>query len=261
MWSLFIQSILAFFLSALVVILVTIVAEKYGTKIGGILGTLPSTIIIAFVFIGLDQGITTASKSVAVVPAGMAINLLFLVCFAVLSYRSLFLAILGSFSLWTLCAILLYIYDITNIWLSLVVFILSFLCTFVFFEYVKKTRSASNVKVKYTAIKIMFRGVIAGIVIAISVILSTTSPVLSGIFSIFPAIFFSTMLISVREHGSDFAAGIAKSMIYGSPSVVSYACAIHFLYPIYGILVGSIIAFFSSVGITLILYLFRTRIK
>ena len=36
------QSILPFILSAMIVIIITVVAEKYGTKVGGILGTLPS---------------------------------------------------------------------------------------------------------------------------------------------------------------------------------------------------------------------------
>ncbi len=261
MLSVLIQTILPFMLSACIVILVTVLAEKYGTKTGGIFGTLPSTIIIAFLFIAYYQGIEIAVDSVAVVPAGMAINLIFLLCFALSAYRSLLHATLLSFSLWATGAVILYILGSITIWMSLLLFIISLCGTFIFFEYVKKTKSTGNVTVNYTKIKIMLRGLIAGTVIAISVLLAAASPVLSGIFSIFPAIFFSTMLISAREHGPDFAAGIAKSMIFGSPSVISYACAIYFLYPLHGIIVGSFLAFFISLAMTCILYLFRSHIK
>ena len=86
-YSLLYHTIIPFALSALVVILVTIIAEKYGTKTGGVIGTLPSTIIIAFLFIALDKGVQFASESVAVVPAEMGINLVFLLIFALLSQK------------------------------------------------------------------------------------------------------------------------------------------------------------------------------
>ena len=68
--------------------------------------------------------------------------------------------------------------------------------------------------------------------IAIAVYLSNINSVLSGIFSVFPAILSSTMLISVKEHGPNFTSGLAKSMIIGISSVLTYATMIHFLYPL-----------------------------
>ncbi|MEM0466941.1 MAG: DUF3147 family protein [Candidatus Thermoplasmatota archaeon] len=262
MLSSLLQTILPFFLSAGIVIVITILAERHGTKIGGILGTLPSTIIIAFAFIAYYQGISVAVESVVAVPAGMGINLLFLVCFSVYAYTSLWYAVPISFTVWSDGALCVYLLKITTIWISLVLFLIIYLVTFFFFEYQRKTRSTTQVTVQYTPLKILFRGVIAGVVIASSIILATTNPVLGGIFSIFPAIFFSTMLIAVREHGPTFAEGIAKSMIFGSPSVVSYALAIYVLYPLLqDIIFGSILAFFVSLAVTLLLYKLRKYLK
>jgi len=69
------------------------------------------------------------------------------------------------------------------------------------------------------------------------------------------------MIISAREHGPEFSAGMAKSMIFGCTSVMSYAVLIHFLYPVYGIAIGTIVAFCISFGITMILFKFRSKIK
>ena len=69
------------------------------------------------------------------------------------------------------------------------------------------------------------------------------------------------MIISVTEHGSRFTGGMAKAMIFGSPSVVSYAVAIHFLYPYYGIANGTILAYLISTAIALLLFRFRVKIR
>ena len=69
------------------------------------------------------------------------------------------------------------------------------------------------------------------------------------------------MIISYYEHGPDFAAGLAKSMIIGSCSVMSYAASIHFFYPLYGIVLGSILGFFVSVIVTLIILQLRKKLS
>lgn len=255
------QLVLPFVLSALIVILITFIAEKYGTKAGGILGTLPSTIIIAFIFIAFNKGVDFASQSVSVVPAEIGINLVFLLIFVLLAYKSTVIALVASMVVWVILSTVLYFLDITNILLSLLIFVISLIFTFTYLEHIKKIPSTGKVKVHYTPIKIILRGVLTGTIITISVLLSNISPSLSGIISVFPAIISSTMIISIREHGPDFAAGMAKSMIFGCTSVMSYAVFIHFLYPAYGIVIGTIIAFCISFGITMILFKFRSKIR
>lgn len=261
MLNILLQSVLPFILSAFIVIIITVIAEKYGTKIGGILGTLPSTIIIAFIFIAVNKGVNFASESVAIVPFEMGINVFFLLIFVTLSYKSTTIALIVSMIVWSILSSILFLLDISNIYLSLIIYIISVFLVFYYLEFIKKIPSTGKIKVKYTPIKIIFRGLLAGTIIAISVLLSNTSAILSGIFSVFPAILSSTMIISVRENGPDFAAGMAKSMIFGSASVMSYAISIHFLYPNYGIIVGTIVALCISFCITIILFNLRQKIR
>lgn len=255
------QIVLPFVLSALVVILITVIAEKYGTKVGGIIGTLPTTIIIAFVFIALNRGVDFASESSAVVPAEMGINLIFLCIFAILAYKSLFSGLTIGFAFWIIFSSILFFTDMNNIYISLSLFFASMVATFIVLEKVKKIKSQGRQKVHYTPFKIILRGILTGTIIAVSVALSNLDPVLSGIFSIFPAIFMSTMIISYREHGPDFSAGIAKSMIFGSLSVMSYVTVIHFLYPSHGIFVGSLFAFIIAVFVSLVILKVRNKIS
>jgi uncharacterized membrane protein (GlpM family) len=253
------QTVLPFILSALVVILITVIAEKYGTKIGGILGTLPSTIIIAFIFIAVNKGINFATRSAAVVPAEMGINLIFLLIFVILAYRSTFKAITGSLIVWSILSAMLFLSSLENMLISIIVYILGLVTVFIVLEKIKKVESHGTVKVHYTPKKIMLRGIIAGTIIALAVYLSNIDAALSGIFSIFPAIFTSTMIITVTEHGPDFSAAMAKSMTLGSQSVMTYVIAIYFLYPEFGILFGTIIAFVIAFVVSLVLLKLRKK--
>ncbi len=254
------QTVLPFILSAFVVIIITIIAEKYGTKIGGILGTLPSTIIIAFIFIAINKGINFAVRSAAVVPAEMGINLIFLLIFVLLAYKSTIKAILGSLSVWTILSALLFLSSLESILISIAIYVLGLVIVFITLEKIKKIKSHGMVKVHYTTKKILLRGIIAGSIIALAVYLSNIDAALSGIFSIFPAIFTSTMIITLTEHGPDFSAAMAKSMTLGSQSVMTYVIAIYFLYPKCGILMGTIVSFILAFFVSIVLLQFRKKI-
>jgi len=255
------QTILPFSLSALIVIFITVGAEKFGTKVGGILGTMPSTIIIAFVFIAYNQGVNFASKAVAVVPAELGVNILFLFVFALLATYSGIIALLAAFGVWAVSSSILYLVEFDNIYLSLIIYACILVSTFLILEHKRKIPSQERVPVQYTVKKIIFRGVLAGIIISISVLLSNINAVLSGIFSVFPAILSSTMIIQLREQGPSFAAGMAKSMSVGITSVATYATLIHFLYPLYGIMIGSVVAFGISFCVTMVLFSLRNKLR
>jgi hypothetical protein len=260
-YSLLYHTIIPFILSAVVVILITIIAEKYGTKTGGVIGTLPSTIIIAFLFIAFDKGVDFTSEAVVVVPAEMGLNVLFLLMFALLAYKKILLALIGALSAWTALTVLVYYTNLSSLLISLLIYIACFLIAFFILDRKRKIISQNTIKVHYTPLKLLGRSLIAGIVIAIAVSFSNFGTTLSGIFSVFPAIFLSTMLISLREHGPQFTTAMAKGMIYGSPSVVSYAVGIHILYPLIGIFPGTIGAFLLALVVSLILFFQRKNIR
>ncbi len=255
------QTILPFLFSAIIVIIITVVAEKYGTKVGGILGTLPSTIVVAFVFIAINQDVFFASQSAAVVPAELGINLLFLFCFALFAKRSPLLAFIISFGVWGLSSYLLFVGNLTNIFVSWILYLSIFAIAFGLLEYKIKIPSIPKAVVHYTPQKILLRGILAGIIIAIAVMLSNINAVLSGIFSVFPAILSSTMFIFVREQGPQFAAGMAKSMMFGISSVAVYATVIHFLFPSIGVAFGSAVAYVCAFIVTMLLFSVRKKLK
>jgi hypothetical protein len=260
MISLSFEFAIPFIAAAVAVIVITVIAERFGTKKGGILGTLPSTIMIAYLFIAYNEGTNVATQSVAVVPAEMGVNVIFLLLFAIFAYRSLALALAVSLSVWTMLSLLLLLFNLENLLISSLIFIVAFLVAMFVLEQKRKTPSIGKVKTCYTPLRIVLRGLFAGTVIGIAVLLSNVGAVLSGILSAFPVIFLSTMIIAMREQGPGFAGGMAKSMIFGSPSVVLYTVAIFFFYPAYGIVLGTLGAFILSFVVTMVLYAFSKRL-
>src|SRR5438093_13655149 len=60
--------ILAFTVGGAWVSSATLIAERYGSALGGLVGGLPAISIVSFLFIGLIQGATTASQATTVFP-------------------------------------------------------------------------------------------------------------------------------------------------------------------------------------------------
>jgi len=261
MEAILLQTIIPFILTCFIVIIIMYIAENYGTKVGGILGTIPSTVVIAFIFIAINKDLEFASRSTAVVPAEIGANCIFLLLLVILANRSIILAFLTSLTAWAIISYIFIIVNLENIYISLVIYSVLLVFTFLYLERIKKIKSIPRVKVHYTLRKIIFRGVLAGIIISIAVVLSNIGTVISGIFSVFPAILSSTMIISIREYGPDFAAGLAKSMVVGISSVVTYVTVIHFLYPSYGIIYGTLVAYAISIVVTIIILKLRSKIQ
>lgn len=259
--SFIIQTVFPFILAAAVVVIITVIAERYGTKIGGILGTLPSTMVVAFVFIYLNKGAAFASDAAVVIPAEIGINMLFLLTFALLVKRSVAGAFAASFLVWAALTSILYFSDLQAIAIAVVIYALSVGFSLFVMERVVRVRSSDRVRIQYTPGKLILRGILAGVFIAAAVLLSNVSSTLSGIVTVFPVIIASAMFITVREHGPKFAAGMAKSMSFGTPSVVCYAVSIHFLYPVWGLLWGSLAAYGLSAVVTAILFSLRSRLS
>ena len=145
MMSLIFQVVLPFVLSAMVVILVMYIAERYGSKVGGILGTLPSTIVIAFLFIAYTEGTTFASQAALVVPAELGINVVFLFIFALLVHRSTMLAFSATFTIWAVLSIILVLIHFDNVIISLAIYLITVIVAFFFLEKIRKIPSDQTV--------------------------------------------------------------------------------------------------------------------
>ena len=78
---------LSFVVGSVWVTLSTITAERYGSKIGGLIGGLPSTAVVALLFIGFTQTPLAASEATTIMPLAQGFNGLFIIVYLLLVRR------------------------------------------------------------------------------------------------------------------------------------------------------------------------------
>jgi len=245
-----IKLILSFFVGAVWITLLSIFAEKLGTKIGGAIAGIPATMVVALFFIGYTQTPEIASQSTTIIPLIIGINSLFILSYVALSKLRLnfFLALFISLFWWFTLSFIFVLIKFNNFFYSIIGFIL--LISFCYYIFEKKLNiiSQGKKKIKYTLSQIIFRAVISGLVIAFAVLMAKISgPLLGGVFASFPALAVALILITHFKHGFLFTLALLKNfVIVGSINVLFFVIAIRYTYLYLGLFTGTIIALLIS---------------
>jgi uncharacterized membrane protein (GlpM family) len=241
---------LSFIVGSLWVTLTTVSAERFGSKIGGLLGGLPSTVVIALFFIGYSQTPIIASQATTIMPLAQGLNGLFVLSFMLLARWGLGLALTGSLAIWLLQSTILYLLHIQVFWISLLGWLLLLvICTLVY-QYWRQIPSSIKLKVNYPPWQLVWRALFGGAVISLAVLMGKLGgALLGGIFSSFPAIFLTTLVITYRSGGVSFSRAVGKSLlISGLINVPLYEIVVRHLYPQVGLIAGTVLAIFFSLG-------------
>ena len=251
--------------AALVAVLVTLAIERLGGHRGGLLGTLPSTIVPAA--IGLYSASPTLEAfetALLMTPLGMFFNAVFLLCWRVLPELlpplSMQLRLLLCFALSLACWALL---ASAGIWLmpkiedlgldrwSLGMVLLGLGLAVGILACIKNPPGPSA-KTTVGPGTITARGLLAGLAIGSSIWLAEhAGPHIAGLAAVFPAIFLTTMVSLWWTHGEAVGAGAVGPMMLGGTSVSGFALGAAVLIPALGVGAGSAVAWFVAVvGIT-----------
>ena len=236
---------------------VTVAIEKWGGLIGGLLGTVPSTIVPAGIGMYVAGGEDMLVMSMSVVPLGMLLNALFLGAWVVIprwfpdAPYLLVVTTVGALAFWSLLGmVFLVAVDEATSYLNLQQLALSGLALLVATAVVFNRRPQPTPKGtnRVSTLVLVARGVMAATAIGIAVGLSGLGfPTLAGLDSVFPAIFLTSMVALWLAQGPTVPQGAAGPMMLGGASVAVYANVAMWSLPAYGAVVGSAIAWVASV--------------
>jgi len=236
--------LLSFFVAGIWIALATLLAERLGSKIGGLISNLPSNILVSFVFIAVINGIPFAVDSVPGIPVGMAINTIFLFVFIVCLPYGIALSTILSLLSWFILALIISRADMDNLVWNIISYLLLTAGIFLFLERFVKIPSIKKGNVTFSIRQVLIRALFAGGVVASIIILSQFLPPYAvGVFSTFPAVLLTTMIILVVNQSQDFARATGKILVLSSSNIVVYGVGIYFTYPEFGIFLGSIFSF------------------
>lgn len=247
--------------AGLVAIAVTVAIERWGGIAGGLLGTLPTTIVPAAVgfYATASDGLAFADALYAT-PAGMLVNAAFLYLWRVVPEhlpqgslpKRLATTLTVTLFAWALGAALLtgglvaarsmgWPLLPTAIALTLVTLLVGALACR---NRPPAPRGSRSVK----ALVLLSRGGLAAVAIGTAVLLSKSGvPLLAGMAAVFPAIFLTTMVSLWLAQGEAVPSGAVGPMMLGSASVSAFALLAAWTFPLYGPLAGSALAWILAV--------------
>ena len=252
---------LSFVVGGLWVLFSTTAAERFGSKVGGLIGGLPSTAAAALLFIGLTQSPEAASRATTIMPLAQGLNGLFLIAFSVLIRRGLFIGVAGSLLVWAAYASLLVGIGVPSFRVSVGGWLVLLAGCTLAVERWMAIPSRGRAGVSHSPIQILARALFGGLVIALAVFMGRVGgPACGGVFATFPAMFLSTLVVTYRSGGAEFSRAVAKSlMVSGLFNVAMYAVAVRYLYLWTGLAYGTLASVFLSLLSGYITYRFLKK--
>lgn len=247
--------------AATIAIAATVAIERLGGRVGGILGTLPTTIVPAsWGFAAAAETDAAFVAAMAAVPVGMGIDGVFLWMWRVLPGRLPDLT-LGA-RLTAMVAISLGTWGLTA-GLALAALDAAALpplatggaamvaLTAAGLAACWRPPPAPKGKRPVSVANLLARGALAGAAIAVSVAVAHSGfAVAAGLASVFPAIFMTAMVSLWVSQGEAVPIGAVGPMILGSTSVAAYALLGAWAMPALGVGLGSAVAWVCAVCLT-----------
>ena len=252
---------MAFTVGSLWVTLITIIAEKKGSVLGGILGGLPSTSAFSFFFIGVNQSTGVAVQATTVFPLAFGVTIAFLLFYAFFAQKGFGRGIGVSLFLWFAISALIVTSGIHDFAVSLFAgAIISAVTYYCFTKKLKLENLKGQTKV-YSTTDILLRGVGAGALVMVAVLLSQVGgPELGGIAASFPAVFTSTIVILNRSRGLEFSRSITRPLVLsGILTILPFCAAVRFLFPSLGVWLGTLAAYFLVLPLAILSYYIAER--
>jgi len=192
----------------------------------------------------------------------MGFDGLFIITYAALVRQSFPLALLASLFVWLCFSFALVLIHFNNFGLSLIGFLALLLLSYIVVEYVLHIKSLAGRNTALSFSNILVRGLVSGLIIALAgAFAKLGGPLVGGVFASFPAVFLSTMILTYFAQGREFSVSVMKTLLLsGTINATVYASAVRFLYPLFGLIGGTISSFLLSLVSMYVVFLLVKKI-
>lgn len=242
-----------------IAVLATVAIERLGGKLGGVIATLPTTIIPASLgFWYLSPSHEAFMIALWSVPIGMLLDAAFLHSWKWLPgvitgsrpHLRLALIVISSLGFWFVLAVC--VVSSVHQYLPYIKLIGGTACLIQVGYGLYASPPSPVTKSQYNAVPVptlLLRGVMAGAAIAVAtLIIAIGHPILAGVASVFPAIFLTIMVSVWLSQGPKAQGNAVGPMMLGSTSVSVYALVSSWSLLQFGPWFGVIVAWCIAVG-------------
>ncbi len=254
------NTLLAPLVAAAVAIGASLAVERWGGRIGGVVGSMPTAVVPAAIGLHADLDTDSFQTSMAMVPVGMLVNTAFLWTWRVLPPRLghhpvpvlLAIQVTASLSLWAALAAAAVASSrgLQTLGVAPLLTGTAALAAHIVIGVLACLGAAPPRGERHTVplSVIAARGVLAGCAIAVALALGHVgSSFVAGMASVFPAIFLTTLVSLWISQGSAVPLGAVGPMMLGSTSVGSFALGAALLMPRLGAAGGVVVAWVAAV--------------
>ncbi|MEK6954377.1 MAG: DUF3147 family protein [Candidatus Micrarchaeota archaeon] len=240
----YVKLLLSFIVGGGLIALSIRIAEKLGSKAGGIFLSLPSTSLVSLLFIAWTNSNHAAIEASAIMPIVLSASTVFIVSYVHFFKRLGNYSIPLSLIIWALVILPFIAIKIDNLLLSLLVSAPIFAFSmFILRGYESKKIPQIKIRKREYAIRWLFSGLIVSIAVILSKFLG---PLWGGMFASFPAAFSTSFYFLTKRHGIEFAASTGKAMTFGILNVIPFVIVFYYGVPAFGLVAGTLFAYLIS---------------
>lgn len=230
-------------ITMLAVLGLSFVAEKVSVRLAGLLSGYPIGTAIILHFYGLEYGAQFAADAAVFNLCGLLASQ----CFAYTYYRasqktaSLVVTSVLALAGYLLPAFMVSQMNPTRLTALIIAIIATTLfCILLRGKRGKQVTASKGWSTRLVAGRLIFT---ATLVLAVTAFADIVGPVWAGLFSAFPVALYPLVLLLHREYGPETARTILENFPYGLWSVIAYALTVSLIYPVYGVVLGTLLGF------------------
>ena len=265
------QLVASFLAGGTIIASLSFFSEKLPKNSAGIVMSLPSTLAISFIFLGLIEGVENLKESISGVPLSLLGASIFCFMWAVLAenifknktIKHCLITFFLSIFAWLTIPILMIFYGKPDLLTSLFLFgIGTTLFQWIFWK-IGKNKPEPKKIYKITIKEWFLRIIFAGSVVSMTLIIAKNFGVFWGVIfgSSFPAAYSSQLLILQHRLGGKFIWGKILLIPLGIISLLSYALSAMILFPILGIWIGTMACYGISFIVSWIIFRITMLLK
>ncbi len=240
-------------ITMLAVLGLSFVAEKISARLAGLLSGYPIGTAIILHFYGLEYGAQFAADAAIFNLCGLLASQ----CFAYTYYRasqrtkSLFLTSVLALAGYLIPA---FIVSQTNptrlIALTIAIIATTLFCFLLRNNRIEQVNASRTWSARLIAGRLIFT---ATLVLVVTEFADIVGPGWAGLFSAFPVALYPLVFLLHREYGPETARTVLGNFPYGLWSVIAYALTVSLVYPLYGVIWGTLLGFANATAVLAIM--------
>ncbi len=230
-------------ITMLAVLGLSFVAEKISVRLAGLLSGYPIGTAIILHFYGLEYGAQFAADAAIFNLCGLLASQ----CFAYIYYRvsqrtsSLFVASMLALTGYLVPTLMVSQANPTRLTALVIAISATALFCFLFRgNKVKQMVTPQAWSARLVAGRLIFT---ASLVLIVTEFADIVGSSWAGLFSAFPVALYPLVFLLHREYGPETAQNILANFPYGLWSVIAYALTVSLVYPLYGVIWGTLLGF------------------